>query len=439
MVRIPSEYQEVEYLESTGTQYIDTGIQARSGVKCTASIMWISGGATDACILGGRKGLSSRIMLIHQYPANKWTLGYGSSYTHLSRLDYGNIYYIESKLLAGEQLLRVNKETIYEGTDDSEYSNDCNLAMFACRYDNNAKSVSLYSKARIYSMLIKNGDDEPLANFIPCYRKSDNEIGMYDTVSKIFFTNQGTGTFLKGNDVNYDTVNLMESRRRILLNTPHFESLTGSMLSFKTDMASKLKECKIHFTPIQEGSGDPSPDNIRPIRGYDSITIYNGQTAVATIPFPQTIYGGYVDLVKGEVVEEYKDYDMGDLDWTEDTTAHLFQYTFTVMPVNENNTLMTTYCEGYHPTYNSSLGTIRRVIGNYAIMGRNLYKSLWFRDDSYSTGAEFKQSNTGKHIVVPLEIPNSYSLDPVTIRTLRGLNNIWSDANGNIEIKYWTH
>lgn len=39
------------------------------------------------------------------------------------------------------------------------------------------------------------------AEFVPCYRKSDGEIGMYDTVSKTFYTNAGTGTFLKGADV----------------------------------------------------------------------------------------------------------------------------------------------------------------------------------------------------------------------------------------------
>ena len=38
-------------------------------------------------------------------------------------------------------------------------------------------------------------------DLIPCYRKSDNEIGMYDTVNQTFLTNQGTGTFVKGGDV----------------------------------------------------------------------------------------------------------------------------------------------------------------------------------------------------------------------------------------------
>ena len=38
-------------------------------------------------------------------------------------------------------------------------------------------------------------------NLIPCYRKSDNAIGMYDMVSKTFYGNSGTGNFEKGPEV----------------------------------------------------------------------------------------------------------------------------------------------------------------------------------------------------------------------------------------------
>ena len=40
-----------------------------------------------------------------------------------------------------------------------------------------------------------------LCNLIPCYRKADSVVGMYDTVAKVFRTNVGTGTFTKGADV----------------------------------------------------------------------------------------------------------------------------------------------------------------------------------------------------------------------------------------------
>lgn len=38
-------------------------------------------------------------------------------------------------------------------------------------------------------------------NFIPCYRKSDNVIGVFDAKNGIFYTNGGTGTFGKGANV----------------------------------------------------------------------------------------------------------------------------------------------------------------------------------------------------------------------------------------------
>lgn len=46
-----------------------------------------------------------------------------------------------------------------------------------------------------------NGIDESELKLVPCYRKSDNEIGMYDMFSGNFYTNAGTGKFSKGSDI----------------------------------------------------------------------------------------------------------------------------------------------------------------------------------------------------------------------------------------------
>ena len=70
-----------------------------------------------------------------------------------------------------------------------------------------------------------------------------------------------------------DTASLIERRRQILLNTPHLTTLSANPLTFKTDISANLKDCKIYFEPIQEGSGDPSPDNVRPITGWNGVTV----------------------------------------------------------------------------------------------------------------------------------------------------------------------
>lgn len=64
---------------------------------------------------------------------------------------------------------------------------------------------------------------------------------------------------------------LIEERRKILLNTPHIETISTS--AFKTDMIAPFKKLEARFKATQSGSGDPSPDNIRPIEGKTELII----------------------------------------------------------------------------------------------------------------------------------------------------------------------
>ena len=52
------------------------------------------------------------------------------------------------------------------------------------------------------------------------------------------------------------------------------------------------------IVPVQEGSGDPSPDNVRPISGWDSATLTHNDTPI-TIQLGQTVYGGTLDWTTG--------------------------------------------------------------------------------------------------------------------------------------------
>ena len=65
---------------------------------------------------------------------------------------------------------------------------------------------------------------------------------------------------------------------------------------------------KATFLPKQAGTGDPSPENVRPISGYDSVTVTQSkdeaQVKQITLTLPETIYGGTVDAVTGVGSEE---------------------------------------------------------------------------------------------------------------------------------------
>ena len=51
---------------------------------------------------------------------------------------------------------------------------------------------------KLYSYKIYK-NNELILDLVPCYRNSDNEIGIYDLVNNNFLTNQGAGTFTYGN------------------------------------------------------------------------------------------------------------------------------------------------------------------------------------------------------------------------------------------------
>lgn len=49
--------------------------------------------------------------------------------------------------------------------------------------------------------------------------------------------------------------------------------LSGTVASFETNIVAPIQSLRVDMQPIQAGSGDPSPDNIRPITGRDSVTV----------------------------------------------------------------------------------------------------------------------------------------------------------------------
>ena len=82
-------------------------------------------------------------------------------------------------------------------TNTSTFSVLSYLALWGQGYSPSPVAIEyrVYSfKAYEYDVLIR--------DMIPCYRKADQVIGMYDLVNDVFYTNSGSGTFYKGPDVN---------------------------------------------------------------------------------------------------------------------------------------------------------------------------------------------------------------------------------------------
>lgn len=233
-----------------------------------------------------------------------------------------------------------------------------------------------------------------------------------------------------------DTASLIERRRQILLNTPHLTTLSANPLTFQTDISANLKDCKIYFEPVQEGSGDPSPDNVRPISGWDGVELHINNTSL-TLPFPKTIYGGYVDLVKGVLVETHhkEDIPSSSVSLNANKTTHLWvQMSLT----SYGKPLGSVMCNRLASLHYGDAGLEWSIscssTGNRFIMNVPVSNDIadindvkaWI-DDNPIYG------------IYELATPITHQLTPQVIKTLKGINNIWSDANGNIELRFWKH
>lgn len=247
VVRLPIEYQEVEYIESTGTQYIDTGIPLNQYRKCEMEFSPTLIGTTvdeKSCIDGGRNN-SSQVdvnnSLFIYGGTKKLCLAYGNSSQRIDSigLELNLKYIIKYELLANSCSLTINGNEYNTETGVTLITNSNNVFLFG--KSNSASGQEPYTNLvsmRLYNAKYYNDNDILIRNFIPCYRKSDNKVGLYDLVNNQFYTNTGTGVFLMGEAVGTADVNLMpmignkKVKRAYLGNTLKYKSTKQIMLAY---------------------------------------------------------------------------------------------------------------------------------------------------------------------------------------------------------------
>lgn len=192
--RLPYAYQKVEYLKSTGTQYFWTDIDIQDGLK-VVSIQTVDYG-NDSYLFGGNADNSG---------SNKSC--FNGAYQQQLQGAYPSQYYIISDFYQYDTICEVSSEQgegTYEIYKDNTLINKRNpggsvqstgakCVCFGAR-NTSGNAFQLY-KGKLYSLKVYKGEIM-LGNFVPCIRKADDKPGMYDTVTKTFYTNAGTGEFI---------------------------------------------------------------------------------------------------------------------------------------------------------------------------------------------------------------------------------------------------
>ena len=208
---LPAEYQEVEYIESTGTQWINTCYVPKTNTEARLEISF-SGPFSPA---------SRNTTIFHSTSTNGrdcFGLNFGEAnnqanemyaWANKSNAQGGPIesFGITDNIKNNKNLIVMKSGSISYGIasrqlSTKEYDNDIELRLLANRKSiSDIKTFSVY-RAKIYSLQIFEGDILK-RYYIPCYRKSDGVKGLYDLVEEVFHTNRGTGDdFIAGDNVN---------------------------------------------------------------------------------------------------------------------------------------------------------------------------------------------------------------------------------------------
>lgn len=192
---LPEGYTRLLCLESTGSQYIITDLMVTEDTNFYTTFRTFSGftSSSFACIFGTRYTYNDNGYSLTTYPGST-----EPSNTGHFLLD-GTRYSAGMTPGTGLQTIRFKDGVLYNESGaiahpSVQASPPDPMAIFGVQ-DTLGKGVTDRAGNTVLYTLTFDVDGEIVADYIPAMRDSDNEVGLYDTVSGKFFTNAGTGSF----------------------------------------------------------------------------------------------------------------------------------------------------------------------------------------------------------------------------------------------------
>lgn len=202
---LPSGYKRLEYIESTGTQWIDTKVfPAETRILIDAFILEKNTG-NDHHIASAAWAEPGKAELFNVMRLRADRTGYAVRYgnDNLRNIEHqGNVFgrhTFNRNFPASPYTAQVDSAETITLTPGVVGSIGCNLPLFAFRRNNG--SCSGFTSMRLYSCKIWKTtafEGVPLIrDFIPC-KNASGEVGLWDDVNSVFYGNAGTGAFIAG-------------------------------------------------------------------------------------------------------------------------------------------------------------------------------------------------------------------------------------------------
>lgn len=204
---------------------------------------------------------------------------------------------------------------------------------------------------------------------------------------------------------------------------------TASSLTITAGANDKYLWAWIFLEGTDTGTLSDMLDSVQ-IEVGSSASSYTAYTATTqyTASLGRTIYGGTADLVTGEGVETYKDYNLGALTWSggviggNDYCWYVDLSAEGLKMPSSNSDIFDGICDNYTPIRYNGISTNQQTIA----LRTNGY--LYVNNGSNTV------QPTG-NVTIELATPTDFTFDPITPtpETALGVNNFWADE-GDSEV-----
>lgn len=213
---LPPEYREVEWIGTAGPgPYIQTNVYLSNGpaklslkYQCGANTLW---GADFFGIRRGHRDNEQGILIKASPKRDDFLASTGSTSSFVTiRLSDTDLPFSENSVV--EEEVSVSASGVADASVTAVFtvngvsatmvrtgrtcgSTDIGLSIFGCN------RASVLATGKVFGPALAWNDGRLVLCAVPCYRMADGVIGMYDTVNGVFYTNAGSGSFTRGNEI----------------------------------------------------------------------------------------------------------------------------------------------------------------------------------------------------------------------------------------------
>ena len=185
--RVPSGFTEVEWIQSSGTQYIDSGFKPNQNTKIEADVKITN---TSCHVFGARNSYLNKAFALFWLSNSDLAVQVANQTFNGGTFDTSARHTVT--MTATELRIDGTATATYSASD---FQCEQNAWLMSCY----SSSASEYAQGQLFSAKIYDGDSL-IREFIPCKNPSGTA-GLYDLVGGEFYGNFGTGSFTAGAEV----------------------------------------------------------------------------------------------------------------------------------------------------------------------------------------------------------------------------------------------